>query len=685
MRHRETIAAPRADWTLLRMHYLRIVVPLAIVSFGTILILTAVVHSLMRMRGFGGDPGPGNGLDQLAIAFAGLIALPVGAAVFSRPFKEQHVLLFHALPISRLRQWALFATSSFLALLTVYAGIALLRPGAAQMLSRSRALPIFAIIVAITFTAGLCCSLVFLRLFAVYFGAYIAAILVPTLLCISLFAPAIAYEGIPRAMTAQDFIDGLVELPSELAPAVMFTGAALLVIALLAASAWFYMRGEMTLPRVQLQNVLILAGGAALLVLIAAPLMYAWPPGSRTVAESRISPDGRRVAVRHQNVRASWQNDLTVHDLAGSGSVTFDVPGLRDFRWLSGRELILWVRDMSPLRRLLYLRPARDRIERWSIDGRRIGAQVYDGQILRWSPAPARGSVVVRDGEVARVFEMRGGMKLRELVHAPVPDELWISPDLVNFSWYDKEPRMWRISDLGVQEIPRVRIASDKQRAWVFDGAFYPTPEPIVRKLEEHWPVPHGRNDRVGYRFGIDARRVYGIAADPSTRMATLSLFDVPSKTWKRIGEGIPLGEHEMPSEEPRFYNASTLASVFWSLSGHAFFAEQVDGRIRHRLYDPARGQTVTVLERPPEDTRRLTMNISFLDTPPNAVAVVLSQDLVTVAELLWRDGRLEPLPARPGDLRAVWPDGTQVRFNWVAFTVTDPRGNARSIPLARQ
>lgn len=680
MKARETtIAAPRADWMLLRMHYLRVVAPLAAVCFGTE--LTFIIASAFIGRFRGTSAGASQTLDITALSLALFVALPVGAAVFSRQFKEQHILLFHALPVSRLRQWTIFATACLLALVTVDAGLAVLRPGAARMLWESRMLTPFLVLTAISFATGLCFALIFARAFAVYLTAYIASIGIPAFLAFSIFAPYLAYRELPRDVTRNLAMYGALgtalEPPPSFPAAKVWICVALLVLGLAAASASFYVRGEMTLPRVQIRNALSIVAGVVLLALLGMVATHALPPSERAISAVGMSRDGHRVAVRVMNFGGPWENEIRIHDLVSGKTAKWSSPGLLDFAWTPAGDIVTTVREMSPLRRLFYLRPARDRVERWSADGVKLRSESYEGKVLDFGP----GVVVVRSGDQAVTYELKDGVRGRELFRAPTPDEVIISSGRILFRSAAYEPRLWHIASVGANEIPRVPVAKGNF-AFVFDGAFYPVREVLIRKIESTWPVPRASGDRVGYFVGFDASRVWAAVGHPSTSTATLQVFDTATKRWKRITDAVPLPVDEMPRDVMQNYDRATTASINFSRGSFIQFAERTDGRIRHRLYDADTGVTTTLHEHAADDPRSFYMK-TMQPVSPSGRILRVEADSKPVAEVLWRDGRFDPIPVRNGGmLEAIWPDGTQVRRKGGRITVIDPRGNARPVNL---
>lgn len=682
-RETTTIAAPRADWTLLRMHYLRVVAPLAAVCFGTELTFMAASALAGRFRGMSGNPA--QGLDLIALALALFVALPVGAAVFSRPFKEQHILLFHALPLSRLRQWTVFATASLLALLTVVAGLALLRPGAARMLVDNHTLKPFLVLTVISFATGLCFALIFVRTFAVYLSAYIAAIAVPAFLAFALFAPYLAYRDLPREMQRSLAVYGAMGTALQPPPSFPLTklwiGVALLVLGLAAASAAFYVRGEMTLARVQIGNALSIVGGVLLLAMVAMVATHAFPPSERGIAGVGVSPDGRRVAVRLMNFAGPWQSEVRIHDLVSGRTAKRTSPGLLDFAWTPRGDIVASFREMSPLRRLFYLRPARDRIERWSAEGVKLDAETYEGKVLDFGP----NAVVVRNGDQAVAYELKDGIRGRELFRAPTPEEIFIGSGRILFRSTAFEPRLWNITAAGASEVPRVPVANRNDFAAVFEGEFYPVREALIRKIESTWPVPRASGDRVGYVTGFDSSWVFAIVGHPSTSTATLHVFDATAKRWKKITDAVPMLPEEMPKEVAGKHDRMNTASLKFSNGSFVQFAERSEGRILHRLYDAASGATATLYEHAADDPRSFSMKPAQFVSPSGRVLTV-EADGRAVAEILWRDGRFDPVPMHHGGaLEAIWPDGTQVRRLGGLLTVIDPRGKARHVNLEAQ
>jgi hypothetical protein len=681
MRAQPTVAAPRADWMILRMHYLRIVRPLAAVCFGTLLALLAMTLLVSNFLGSAMMDDPGYGLDVTALVLSMFVALPTGAAVFSRQFKEQHILTFQALPVSRLRQWTLFAASSLLALLTVYAGFALLRPGLWKVLGSARSTALYGVILAISFAAGLCFALIGVRTVSVYMTAYIASIAAPVLVGLALAAPYIAHDPPTPHQSLNDLFASLPDIV-DLPAAVPWLAALAIIVIFAAASALFYIRGEMTLLRVQIRNALIVGGAFLLLALITTPLVYSLAKGKRELQSWDLSDDGRYMAAWYWRKEAPWKTELRVHDLATGASQTWKPAGVAYVHWNAKNELVTYARDMSWWRRLWYLRPPRDRVQRWSPRGELLGELRLDGWIARPRMIDARQrAVLVIDGQVVRVIAIEDGERPRQLIELPAPTDVRFGESLISFDFPAGEPRAWRIGPDGMQELTRAPVASERAGAWIVDGLFYPDADAALRKIEASWPAPRAAGDRVAYHFHAEGTYVYALVCAPQGP-AKLYVMDGATKQWTLITDAIALGPVERPREAVSYYSLTTASSTFFG-THVALFTERAGDRILHRLHDPRRNVTMTFFDRPAAGDERTVNMLALKSTVPEASRILVDAGQQRVFEAIWENGQLKVVPRRPGGMLAgMWPDGTQVRYSHQTVSVVNEKGLVRSVNL---
>jgi hypothetical protein len=358
------------------------------------------------------------------------------------------------------------------------------------------------------------------------------------------------------------------------------------------------------------------------------------------------------------------------------------VDGAADVAWTDAGELLTVMRDASPLRRILYLRPRRDRIVRWSRNGRRLATSTFEGaidQLIIAASGQQLAAVATKNG--FRVVELERGAPKRELLSAPPPSQFMANGVFLALDYIDSNPRVWRIAD-GLQELQRVSGASLYFYPRLFGANFYPETESLVRVIETRWPVPRGVGERVGYNFAFDVRWIFAVTASTSATGAKLYVTDVRTKEWKLITAALALAPVEVPRASVIFYDLSAASTAFAAQSGIALYAERAGGRIVHRLYDATTGATATLLDRPADDRGDVEMHATRIDTPP-AISVSIQAANEPAAGFLWRDGRLEPVPSRPGGvLLALWPDGTQVRGSWQMMTVSDPKGSVRRVSM---
>lgn len=676
-----TIAAPRADWMLLRMHYLRVLAPLAAVCFGTLAMFWLGATIVQRLRGDAGEIG--EVLDFTAILLSALVALPSGAAVFSRPFKEQHLIFFHSLPMRRLRQWLVLSGASLLALLTVYAGFGILRPGAIAVLRSSGTMLVFVFGVAIAFAAGVCFALVFTRTVVVYIAAHVAAVIAPLAAALALLAPGLAFERSPIPLEGDRAIDMLFSLSNRVPVVFVLTSTVVLIVVLVAASAAFYVRGEVTLPRVQFLNAAIVAAALVAIVLTAALAVYELARGPMFWSSWRLSPDGRRAARFAQMFDVPWRSRLHVFDLVSGNRTESEVVGLVEMLWTKPDELVTFTRDVSPLRRLAYLLPAKDRVTRWSATGAKLAESRQDGVVESFSRGPnGELRIAVLVGDQASVRELRADGSHRELLRAPASDSSILDGDVLILD-SPEGARVWRLESGGAREIRRVPIASRRDQILIFGDAFYPTLESLLQMIDTTMPPPRGADDRVGYAVYADMRFLYALVAHPATSNGTLHVLDPASRRWSKIADDIPLGEREMPKEKVgRFESTPTISIAYWR--NRAVFARVENGATVFRLHDARTGVVTPLYTHPPNDPRKVRMDLKGLLLPRRGLAISFSAGDTTVAEFLSTDAGITPLRhLPPGDLLAVLPDGSQVRER--GSTIRRFDANGAPAGMARQ
>lgn len=674
-RETTTIAAPRADWMLLRMHYLRVVAPLAAVCFGTLAMFWLGATIVQRLRGDSSEIG--EVLDFIAVLLSVLVALPSGAAVFSRPFKDQHLIFFHSLPMRRLRQWLVLSGASLLALLTVYAGFAILRPRAIDMLRGSGTTWVFVFGVAIAFAAGLCFALVFTRTVVVYIAAHVAAVIVPLAIALALLAPGLAFERSPIPLEGDRAIDMLFGMSNRVPIVFVLTLTVVLIVVLVATSAAFYVRGEVTLPRVQAANAAIVAAAIVAIVLGATTAVHGLAGGEKIWSEWRPSPDGRRAVATGRHHHAPWRSHVRVVDLvSGAPARTWEMKGLVYVAWMSPDELVTVVRDVSPLHRLGYLRDPNDRVMRWSATGVKLADGPQNGAVEGYARTRRQTlRFAARVGDDVSIRELQRDGRFVELMRAPALDYAYVGSDLVIFESVAKGKRVWRLGSEGPREIRRIPVATRQDQVWIFGDTFYPTSEALLEMLERDLPAPRGPDDRVEYAILSDIRYLYALVANPAAAKGTLLVLDAESRRWNIVTADIELGPKAMPRERVRRFESTPSVEILQA-QNRALLALRENGATLFRLHDAKSGTVTTLLTRPANDPRQIRWDTQHIFLPRQGVIIRFKAGDTTIAEFLSTEAGISEIRHRPaGDAIAVLPDGSQIRQTRSSIVRYDANG----------
>lgn len=659
----------RPEWLLLRMHYLRVLGPLAAVFAGTYVFFFVMFLLVSRFSSYGELAQGGELLDYIWIVLCALVALPVGAGVFSRPFKEQHVLFFHALPIPRLRQWAILAAASALALLTALAAVAVLRPSSFATLAKADGgLAVFGAVIVIAFAAGLCFSLVFARTVAVYVVAYIAAVALPLLALGALIAPMVAMIGPQDRVNARQILEALFSteaLPIGVATLVMVL--ALLVATLTVASAVFYVRGETTLPRVQLRNLAIVLGASLLVALVIGPMLHALGPAGalERLYPEWISPDTRFCLTRYVHTKRQTEGVLRVFDLTrGEESATIELSGMGPAAWTPHSMLAVVARDISPFRRLGYLLAANDRLHLYAPDGKLLESEELHGEVQDLGIVQDRLSIALRRDGVMHVLVRDAKGPARTIFSAPAEGPVQIWEDVLFLLSESAPTRAWKLRADGATEIPRVAGAVERESPVVFGGELYAHEDLLQRTIASTWPVPQAPGDRVTCEVRERGRVqpwIYATVEHPGRGTATIYVLG-DTKRWTLVAES-PL----------------PLVKAFWTGVGVAMYQERTPNGFAYRVHDATSGARATVLETNADDPRLVSASMNWLSQPRGHMIYIHAgkrgEYARTVAEVLLRDGRFQHLAPGNGQLIALWPDGRQVRKLGASIIVVDAKG----------
>ena len=187
----------RAARSLFLLHFKRLVVPLLAVSallYLAGLLTVWVVRTMWHMD----DDGTVLSTAVLSVLLA--MALPVGTAPFSRAFKEQHILFFHSLPLTRSAAWWAMVGGAFAALAATMIGLLAVRPSAFTSLS-PLAVEMYIAAMVLTFAIGAAAGLAFVRPVAVYVAAYVCALLMLIGGILATLGPALMLQYEPYAVT----------------------------------------------------------------------------------------------------------------------------------------------------------------------------------------------------------------------------------------------------------------------------------------------------------------------------------------------------------------------------------------------------------------------------------------------------------------------------------------------------
>src|SRR5438067_3041774 len=385
----------RTERLLFLMHYRRLVFSLLLFCSALYFPLLLVARTLEHFRNL--NPRDIDAmLNFLCMGLPLGIALPVGTAAFSRAFKEQNVLFFHALPISRTRQWMVLMASSFAAQITAMLFLWILRPSAPAQV-QVQSIELILSMVVITFAAGACFALAFLRPIEVYVGGYLLTFILFLGAIWAMTAPGLIYYT-PRlqmrssANVAVDAFSGNLQWTPPLAvlPLIGILFLALFLI----ASHQFYVRGEITLMRNRIRYPIIVAViGVVIDTLLVPVLIYGYEVRQWGERRSvRLSPDGRYIAIHTYRDHAEWIGKMRIVDTLNDHTLAqFDGPGISDF-WFVGDRLATVARDMAWYRRLPGLSP-RDKLDLLTPEGKRMSAIALDAETVvdtaRISPTEA--------------------------------------------------------------------------------------------------------------------------------------------------------------------------------------------------------------------------------------------------------------------------------------------------------
>ena len=518
----------RAARSLFLLHFKRLVVPLLGVS--AVLYLAGLL-----MVWIAGSLWPGQNLGkELNGAFLGVLlamALPVGTAPFSRAFKEQHILFFHSLPLTRSTAWLSMVGGAFAALVITAIGFAAVRPAAFTALSPWGAWAFGAAMV-ISFAIGAAAALAFVRPVEVYIAAYLCALLILVGGLLGILGRAVML-GNSRSSLPNVTIDTMMGAGRYAPPAAVWWIVALLsAMAFFTASIFFFVRGEMTHGSRRLLNPLALLGIIAALDLVVAPALV-WAFTFRTPLEwtdVAISADGRYALVTRRSTSVPWRGRIDVVDLTSDQRTTIDADGATDGAAWIGNRIGVRRRDLRWWRRPPLSMAARDRLELYSPDGRQVSQIVLDDEIVHdWRPR-ANGAVVlgITRGDQARVVEWRADGTLRELARATGVGGIEVEPDAAWAPQGTGKAHFWTFAGDAVRELP-IGGAAERRVPALIDGVAYASSAIAAREIERTTPAPHAAGERALYTLRDwpgEPSLLFAVVPHPERRLASILLHD---------------------------------------------------------------------------------------------------------------------------------------------------------------
>jgi hypothetical protein len=617
-----------------------------------------------RTRSLGNDPNLFINLLLLAVTAA--MALPAGTAAFSRLFKEQQILFFHSLPLSRVHQWLLVTGGSFAAVVSSFVILAILRPGALMYLIRTETLPEYAAFVLISFAAGACFALVFMHPVAVYASAYFGTLIITGLTARTLLAPFSTTLSV-RELRAGQF-------PTLEGDRALWASGVLIVlltVVLLVLSLRFYIRGELPIFRSQLRNLATVSVAALVFIFVVTPLaLMAFTTQARRYFRHAviISPDGRYAAAMYSI--SQWTSAQRIIETKSGRTIrTIETGSDSDWRFTEAGQAV----DISRVVPRIRYGHRETRVSLYSDDGTPIATTRFPGEDVKDVGSPDTLAFATTDGSIGRIVQWDGGTP-RELVRAPIDGTLTTARGLVTFHNVNLPSHVWRVHNGTLTELPFVRAATkEASPVVVISGVAYTTEETATRLITRDAPLPAGNPQTVTWHLspaGWETRFVY-VSIDRS-----LYRLDAAAKRWIQIGVDIPL-VFSGPQGNWRRDVGTDLTST-----AVAFLKEAADGTLTLRLYDGATGRTIDVDHTAhPKDDPFVTWKgqlLQFSSHSPTSVS------WTTIGKYWYEGGIARRVSSQEeGNQFRIGPDGTQV---WYAFPTTlvviEPNGTMRRIPL---
>lgn len=558
--------------------------------------------------------------DILAGLIGVCLTIPIGASAFSRDFKEKHYLFFHSLPLSLREIWAMNVAANFTVMWCCVVLMSVFRPSLAAAVVNAKnpsggALPV--VIVAAT----LCVAFAVGNCFALCFRRDLLSYLVP------IFVASWTVMGILglAALCSSEPGDRAVSL--HMWCALCGLGAA--IVTLLALSLRFFLRGEITLLRVQVRNTtLTIASLVSVIVAFAAAVslgvfarLSPWVPSGLAA----VSADGKYVLVTEMRKHHPQFSRASILDTqAGTVLQRAEFTGLAGGDWF-GHVALAPLSDDFPLRRLMYLLPQSDQIARLFPDKRDIGVTRLPASTIIWWPGLWRPAISARAGRLMVIYSQGGEYRIAAFDPASGQlDNLLGGEAGAHFNMqserdgtlltlesplsarqagnHNAKAAIWLIGD-SEKQIPWAEPASEAQPDCVIDGAAYAHMPDCGRRLTKLFPPPPGTSgayvlDRGGrvneITYISETTPIYYLRPGASGNVATLLAWSrakdsMSRSSWITIADNLPLG----PAGKSSFSDGYVRLSYNPRLSPAAGIAVYFTAAQKTYLYDGIRNRTV--------------------------------------------------------------------------------------------
>ena len=688
----------RAERALFLLHYKRVLFPVAVVYFGLLGAVVAALYIVGRYQSWSEKQMTdlAQGMDIMALIFGVGFSLPVGTAVFSRAFKEQQILFFHTLPVSRTRQWIIFTSSSAAALLTTYVLAGVFRPGAVRLLLREPAATLLVAGIAILgYAAGSCFALVFTRAVAVYTTAFIVPYLFLIGAGLLMLQPYNLIVG-PKSHSAVFLLEDQPLIQNILPAGLIVAIVASFIVAFFACSLFFYLRGELVTLRTQLRNFgIVLAIGVSIAVgvtLTGLAIVSRRAPWSSGGWNIDVAPSGRFGV---QLLRASaypWRAQLRFVDFDSGRTVRVDAVGATS-EFATNDATAVALRDMSILPHT-----RGDRVVVYDMSGKPLRDVRFAGEEIMHVTAAADGRIVVltTDGARAHIYQMSRSSDPRELARAavdPLP-KWWMTPSTVLIMNRIEENRAWTLEDGVATEIPWAKATTKQPMPVIYRGVAYPDRDAVVRQIEKETPLPRDPGDAIDYyipsilisRDSIST--LYAMRANVARHTASVYLLPPHEKTWQLITSAVPLLRDDNFNAQPTFTDHfSMLAGV--DRYQRLFYVDASTAKPTVRLFDPAVNRSIDVLTMQDVDPRLNLVSFGRLGNISILSVQVRTDDVNrSINKGLWLyDGKLVPMPnVHPrGYFILRRDDGSLVYASDRGATIVAPNGTTREVRVANR